>query len=125
MTIQSELGDNKHLTVDAFAEGRFEISDLFSINTYANIKYTFPKSEKRYFLVKKILCSDCTTTRARLVEQERCNDCYVTEDYLKICNTGTDEEAACAVRFLEQQALITLFPDALKTRVSPGFSVIC
>jgi hypothetical protein len=119
MTIQSELGDNKHLSIDAFAEGRIELSDMFSINTYANIKYTFPKSETRYFLVKKKLCSNCPATRDILIAQGKCDDCYVKENYDP---DPPPAIAACNVAFFEEQALITLFPDALKTNVSPGFS---
>ncbi|OGB84367.1 hypothetical protein A3F66_03650 [candidate division TM6 bacterium RIFCSPHIGHO2_12_FULL_32_22] len=122
MTIQSELGNNKHVVIDGWAEGRFEISDMLSINTYANLKYTFPEHETRYFLIKKNLCSNCPATRQRLIDQGQCNDCYVTSRYQQIIDSGTDEQIECALDFLEEQVLVTLFPSALKTLVSPGFS---
>src|SRR3990167_7779156 len=106
MTIQSELGDNKHFSLDAWAEGRFEFSDIFHINTYGNIKYTFPKKEIRYFLVKK----------------DPCSPCFTNEKYEADLDSENQALIQCDLNFLEQEAINTLFPSALSTNVKPGFS---
>lgn len=103
MVLDQDLG-RKNLGIGVFIEPKFNVAKSVTIKSIASFEYFIPNQKTRFFILRK-------------------NPALFDESiYLRIVDSGTEQEANDALNFFNEQIIETLFPNAVLTPVSPGFT---